>query len=40
MPAPCTCHVPNTTTLFYIGLIESSHQIADFIVSDSTELEG
>ncbi|MGZ3628933.1 MAG: hypothetical protein ACXVDN_14875 [Ktedonobacteraceae bacterium] len=42
MPAPCTCHVPNNTTNFYIGLnrlglIEARHQTAGIIVSDRTE---
>ena len=41
MPAPCTCLVPNTTTLFYIGLnrlglIEARQQTAGIIVSDRT----
>lgn len=39
MPALCTCHVPNHTTLLCVGLnrlglIEVSRQIADFVVSD------
>ena len=42
MSAPCTCHVPYSTTLFFIVfnhlcLIEVSRQIADFVVSDSIE---
>ena len=41
MSAPCTCHLPNSTTLFYsglnrLGLIEARHQTADIIVSDRT----
>ena len=39
MSASRTCHVPNSSSLFCIGLnrlglIEVSRQIADFVVSD------
>ena len=42
MSAPCTCHAPYCTTLFFIVfhhlyLIAVSRQIADFVVSDSIE---
>jgi hypothetical protein len=42
MFAPCTCHVPYSTTIFFIAfnhpcLIAVSRQIADFVVSNSIE---
>jgi hypothetical protein len=45
VPALRACHLANSTTHFCIsfnrlGLIEARRQIADFIVSDSTELRG
>jgi len=45
MPEPRTCHLPNYTALFCIGLnrpglVEARRQGADIVASDMTELGG